>query len=381
MSSELPAGYKPPSPVSLPVAPEGAAASETAGSGLSHSMFRIKDPRLSIPFYTQTVGMTLVHRSDSEGGKFTNYCPRALTTCMHAPDSTTARTQPDAANSTQHRTAQHSSPHSWLTECAMSACCGVSSAVPAVRHPHRAVRQDALAVESAGHPGALPQLLAHTHSLTHLPTHSLTRSFTPARSSGCAEPVRQLGSDDGVREVEPRQLLLTRALARLPPFLSVLCAQRGHRERPQLQALQRQRAGAQGVRAVSAYSLTQWHRPEPAVSSERQLHQTCSVRPMARGRSSLVAFEQAVRTLAQARSQFTHRSVRCHMAYSLRYRSLPSICILVDDLDKACERFERLAVPFKKVHAAAPITRSIAHSHSSTTVHSLNHSLTHSLTH
>ncbi|GAA6032625.1 hypothetical protein JCM8097_004847 [Rhodosporidiobolus ruineniae] len=36
-------------------------------------MFRIRDPKASIPFYTDILGMELVHRMDSEGGKFTNY--------------------------------------------------------------------------------------------------------------------------------------------------------------------------------------------------------------------------------------------------------------------------------------------------------------------
>ena len=77
MSSDLPSDYKPPSPDSLPAAPEGTAANDSANTALSHTMYRIKDPRISIPFYTQTIGMTLVHRSDSEGGKFTNYCQAA----------------------------------------------------------------------------------------------------------------------------------------------------------------------------------------------------------------------------------------------------------------------------------------------------------------
>ena len=80
MSSELPSDYQPPAPDSLPSAPSGSAASETANTALSHTMFRIKDPRISIPFYTQTIGMTLVHRSDSAGGKFTNYCQPLTTT-------------------------------------------------------------------------------------------------------------------------------------------------------------------------------------------------------------------------------------------------------------------------------------------------------------
>ena len=65
------AAYTPPS-IALG-APSETAAKETAGYGFSHTMVRIKDPEVSIRFYRETLGMTLVHTMHSEGGKFTNY--------------------------------------------------------------------------------------------------------------------------------------------------------------------------------------------------------------------------------------------------------------------------------------------------------------------
>ncbi|KAJ8293453.1 Lactoylglutathione lyase [Rhodotorula toruloides] len=38
---------------------------------LNHTMFRIKDPKISLDFYTRILGMELVH--ESPGGDFTNY--------------------------------------------------------------------------------------------------------------------------------------------------------------------------------------------------------------------------------------------------------------------------------------------------------------------
>merc|ERR1712080_252707 len=38
---------------------------------LNHTMFRIKDAKVSLKFYTEILGMELVHKSD--GGDFTNY--------------------------------------------------------------------------------------------------------------------------------------------------------------------------------------------------------------------------------------------------------------------------------------------------------------------
>ena len=71
--SSLPADYQPPSADSLPKGPSATALQATREYALSHTMYRIKDPRVSIPFYTETLGMSLISRSDSQGGKFTNY--------------------------------------------------------------------------------------------------------------------------------------------------------------------------------------------------------------------------------------------------------------------------------------------------------------------
>jgi len=71
MSSSLPADYRPPESPALGTGPKDPA--PTKDYGFSHTMIRIKDPRVSLPYYIDQLGMTLVHRMDSEGGKFTNY--------------------------------------------------------------------------------------------------------------------------------------------------------------------------------------------------------------------------------------------------------------------------------------------------------------------
>lgn len=53
--------------------PSAAAAAETAGYGLSHTMIRVKDAEASLAFYREVLGMTLVHTMHSEGGRFSNY--------------------------------------------------------------------------------------------------------------------------------------------------------------------------------------------------------------------------------------------------------------------------------------------------------------------
>ncbi len=57
----------------VPLGPTGANASATISHSLSHLMIRIKDPKVSIPFYTEVLGMTLVHVMDFPQWGFTNY--------------------------------------------------------------------------------------------------------------------------------------------------------------------------------------------------------------------------------------------------------------------------------------------------------------------
>ena len=46
---------------------------EAQGFTFNHTMLRIKDPKISLDFYTRIMGMTVVRRSDFENGKFTLY--------------------------------------------------------------------------------------------------------------------------------------------------------------------------------------------------------------------------------------------------------------------------------------------------------------------
>ena len=45
----------------------------TQGFTYNHTMLRVKDPAKSLDFYTRILGMTLVRKSDYEGGKFSLY--------------------------------------------------------------------------------------------------------------------------------------------------------------------------------------------------------------------------------------------------------------------------------------------------------------------
>ncbi|WVN86470.1 lactoylglutathione lyase [Cryptococcus depauperatus CBS 7841] len=49
------------------------AASDPSTYKFNHTMFRIKDPKVSIPFYEKVLGMKTIRESPSEAGKFTNY--------------------------------------------------------------------------------------------------------------------------------------------------------------------------------------------------------------------------------------------------------------------------------------------------------------------
>ena len=46
---------------------------ETQGTNLNHIMYRIKDPKASLDFYTRILGMRLLRRGDMPGMKFTVY--------------------------------------------------------------------------------------------------------------------------------------------------------------------------------------------------------------------------------------------------------------------------------------------------------------------
>ncbi|CAF1604600.1 unnamed protein product [Rotaria magnacalcarata] len=68
--SNLPDDYKPPDPHNLPTGPLD---TSTSSYGFSHTMIRIKDPHVSLDFYTRILGMTLVRIMPMAAGKFTNY--------------------------------------------------------------------------------------------------------------------------------------------------------------------------------------------------------------------------------------------------------------------------------------------------------------------
>lgn len=46
---------------------------KTSSYGFSHTMIRIKDPKVSLDFYTRILGMTLIRIMSMPNGKFTNY--------------------------------------------------------------------------------------------------------------------------------------------------------------------------------------------------------------------------------------------------------------------------------------------------------------------
>ena len=46
---------------------------DTKGFTFNHTMIRVKDPKVSIDFYTRVMGMRLVRKNDFPGGKFSLY--------------------------------------------------------------------------------------------------------------------------------------------------------------------------------------------------------------------------------------------------------------------------------------------------------------------
>lgn len=76
--------YSPPSFDENQLKPSAETREATSQYGLSHTMFRIKDPKISIPFYVDTLGFTVVHTSPSEKGRFTKYVEQStlVTACV-----------------------------------------------------------------------------------------------------------------------------------------------------------------------------------------------------------------------------------------------------------------------------------------------------------
>lgn len=69
--SSLPENYQPPSADAFLT--NGKDDGSTSSYGLSHTMFRVKDPQVSLDFYTRILGMTLVRVMNMPNGKFSNY--------------------------------------------------------------------------------------------------------------------------------------------------------------------------------------------------------------------------------------------------------------------------------------------------------------------
>ena len=66
---------------------------ETAGYVLNQTMLRIRDPKASLPFYTEVLGMTLLKRLDFEAGRFSLYFLAYLSPEERLPDDPAALTR------------------------------------------------------------------------------------------------------------------------------------------------------------------------------------------------------------------------------------------------------------------------------------------------
>jgi lactoylglutathione lyase len=75
MSSDLAPNYKPPIDEKdfANLTPPTDTQQSTSSYGFSHTMFRVKDPKLSIDFYVRILGMTVIRIMPVPEAKFTNY--------------------------------------------------------------------------------------------------------------------------------------------------------------------------------------------------------------------------------------------------------------------------------------------------------------------
>lgn len=101
------------SPVTFPITTPGnhAPAPQSRGFTYNHTMIRVKDPVKSLDFYTRILGMTLLRKSDYEGGKFSLYFLAYLAEGEQPPQDDDARRDWIAT-----RTGVLELTHNWGTE-------------------------------------------------------------------------------------------------------------------------------------------------------------------------------------------------------------------------------------------------------------------------